>query len=108
MPRIKTADARRAEAVTQGQQNVVVVSGRSHPLRRPDVVRGARAVLEGERRAVREVEAQLVRGIPFRRELLRLVVHGILHVLGYDHPAGEARIRSPMWRRQERYLRKLR
>jgi probable rRNA maturation factor len=48
------------------------------------------------------------RGIPLRRELLRLVVHGALHVLGYDHPAGEARTTSPMWRRQERYLRSLR
>jgi probable rRNA maturation factor len=48
------------------------------------------------------------RGIPLRRELLRLVVHGALHVLGYDHPAGEERTTSPMWRRQERYLRSLR
>ena len=134
-----------------------MVSGRSHPLRRSDVVRGARAVLQGERRtailsvafvgrdrmralnarwngkdrvtdvlafslagpggnvagdiyicpwvATREAAG---RGIPLRRELLRLVVHGALHVLGYDHPAGEARTTSPMWRRQERYLRSLR
>lgn len=39
-----------------------------------------------------------------RDELRRLVVHGLLHVLGYDHPAGEARVRSAMWRRQERYV----
>jgi ssRNA-specific RNase YbeY (16S rRNA maturation enzyme) len=31
-------------------------------------------------------------------------VHGTLHVLGYDHPEGEARTHSPMWRRQERAL----
>ncbi len=37
-------------------------------------------------------------------ELRRLVVHGVLHVLGYDHPEGEARMGSPMWRRQERHL----
>jgi probable rRNA maturation factor len=43
-----------------------------------------------------------------RRELLRLVVHGVLHVLGYDHPDGVERTRSAMWRRQERYLRGLR
>ncbi len=47
------------------------------------------------------------RGLPLREELLRLVVHGTLHVLGHDHPDGEARTRSPMWRRQERYLRGL-
>lgn len=40
-------------------------------------------------------------------ELVRLVVHGTLHVLGYDHPAGASRTRSAMWRRQERYVRRL-
>ncbi len=39
-------------------------------------------------------------------EARRLVVHGILHVLGYDHPASERRTSSPMWRRQERYLKR--
>ena len=41
-------------------------------------------------------------------EPLRLAVHGTLHVLGYDHPAGPGRTRSAMWRRQEAYLRRLR
>ena len=40
-----------------------------------------------------------------REELLRLVAHGVLHVLGHDHPDGEARYSSPMWRRQERLVR---
>ncbi len=40
-------------------------------------------------------------------ELLRLVVHGTLHVLGYDHPEGSGRTRSAMWRRQERYVHRL-
>ena len=40
-------------------------------------------------------------------ELLRLVVHGTLHVLGYDHPDGVARTRSRMWRRQEKILARL-
>ena len=50
-------------------------------------------------------------GVGVREELVRVVVHGVLHVLGYDHPAGDARARSPMWRRQEalvaRALRKI-
>jgi probable rRNA maturation factor len=45
-----------------------------------------------------------MRRIPVRQELVRLVVHGTLHALGYDHPEGEARERSAMWRRQERYV----
>jgi rRNA maturation RNase YbeY len=40
-------------------------------------------------------------------ELVRLVVHGTLHVLGYDHPDGPGRTRSTMWRRQERYVRRI-
>lgn len=42
-----------------------------------------------------------------REELVRLVVHGTLHVLGYDHPSGPGRTRSRMWRTQERYVRRL-
>jgi probable rRNA maturation factor len=41
-------------------------------------------------------------------ELVRLAVHGTLHVLGYDHPDGPGRTRSAMWHRQERYVRRLR
>lgn len=43
-------------------------------------------------------------GVDEREELRRLVIHGILHVLGHDHPEGPGRTRSAMWRRQERYL----
>lgn len=46
-------------------------------------------------------------GVTEREELVRLVVHGTLHVLGYDHPAGPGRTRSAMWRRQERYVRRV-
>ena len=55
--------------------------------------------------AAREARA---RGLPLRQELMRLVVHGVLHLLGYDHPEGPGRTVSPMWRRQERYLRGIR
>ena len=43
-------------------------------------------------------------GVSIGEEVLRLVVHGTLHVLGHDHPTGASRTASPMWRRQERIL----
>ena len=46
-------------------------------------------------------------GQRIRDELLRLVVHGTLHVIGRTHPEDESRYVSPMWRRQERVLREL-
>jgi probable rRNA maturation factor len=54
-------------------------------------------------RAVAQREAR-ARRIGLGRELRRLVIHGTLHVLGWDHPDGDDRTSSPMWRRQERYL----
>ena len=39
-----------------------------------------------------------------KAELRRLVIHGILHVLGYDHPDGNHRTASAMWHVQERHL----
>ncbi len=38
-------------------------------------------------------------------EVLRLAVHGTLHVLGYEHPDGDDRAASPMFARQELLLR---
>lgn len=38
-------------------------------------------------------------------EVLRLAVHGTLHVLGYEHPEGDDRAASPMFARQEALLR---
>lgn len=46
-------------------------------------------------------------GVSDREELVRVVVHGTLHALGHDHPDGDARTRSAMWRRQERYVRRV-
>lgn len=45
--------------------------------------------------------------VPVREELTRLVIHGVLHVIGFDHPDGEERDNSPMWREQERLVRSL-
>ncbi len=44
-------------------------------------------------------------GVGVREEVIRLVVHGALHVAGHDHPEGEGRLASPMWRRQESHVR---
>jgi probable rRNA maturation factor len=44
---------------------------------------------------------------PVREEIVRLLVHGTLHVLGYDHPDDARREASPMWRRQEQLVRRL-
>jgi probable rRNA maturation factor len=44
------------------------------------------------------------RRIRAREEVTRLIVHGTLHALGWDHPEDTGRERSAMWRRQERYV----
>ncbi|MGI9180022.1 MAG: rRNA maturation RNase YbeY [Longimicrobiaceae bacterium] len=44
-------------------------------------------------------------GVSLSEELLRLAIHGALHVLGYDHPNGEERLESRMYLRQEELLR---
>ena len=50
------------------------------------------------RRMAREIN------VPEREELIRLIVHGVLHTLGFDHPSGGDRCQSDMWQVQERYL----
>jgi len=43
-------------------------------------------------------------GIPLDEELLRLAIHGALHLLGYQHPEGEDRFDSEMFLKQEELL----
>lgn len=58
-------------------------------------------VYVGVEQARRQAEALQV---PLDEELTRLAIHGTLHVLGHDHPEGDEREESPMFRLQERLL----
>jgi probable rRNA maturation factor len=40
-------------------------------------------------------------GVRVREELVRLIIHGTLHVIGYNHPDGDERTGTIMWSRQE-------
>jgi probable rRNA maturation factor len=66
----------------------------------------AGAPLVGDVYIAPEVVRQQARrlAVPVREELARVVVHGVLHTLGHDHPDTDARTSSPMWRRQEQLL----
>lgn len=44
-------------------------------------------------------------GVELREELVRLAIHGTLHVLGHDHPQSDERESSPMFARQESLVR---
>ena len=46
-------------------------------------------------------------GIDAAEEIVRLAIHATLHVLGHDHPEGDERTRTPMWRIQERLVREV-
>jgi probable rRNA maturation factor len=43
-------------------------------------------------------------GVSRSEEILRLTIHGMLHILGWDHPEDGSRTDSPMYRRQEELL----
>ena len=51
-------------------------------------------------------ESAAANGVRVSDEITRLVVHGVLHVLGYDHPE-TGRMKSAMWRRQEKLVARL-
>jgi probable rRNA maturation factor len=46
-------------------------------------------------------------GIPLEEELLRLTIHGTLHVVGYRHPEGDERFETEMYQKQEALLESL-
>jgi probable rRNA maturation factor len=73
----------------------VIAFGLPHP----DVVVGDIYVCPSVARRVAREE-----GVSERQELIRLVVHGALHSLGYVHPSGEDGYRSEMWCMQEDYV----
>ena len=97
---VSAADMRRLNRRATGRRGLTDVI--AYPLPQPD------GRLVGDvyicPAAARHVAAQRA---ALEEELVRLAVHGTLHVLGYDHPEGSGRTRSLMWRRQERYVRRL-
>lgn len=125
MPRARVArvarDVLRAERVTHAMLSITFVTdrgiralNRTH-LRRShltDVIAfgfrsaGRKSPIVGDIYVAADVAraSAVANGVSVREELTRLVVHGILHVLGYDHPDSLARTRSPMWRKQERLV----
>ena len=76
----------------------VISFGFNGPTRRGPVIGDIYIAPEVARENARRHDASV------REEVARLIVHGVLHVLGYDHADDESRVVSPMWRRQERLL----
>lgn len=72
----------------------------SFPLQRPGGPPLGDVYVGAEQAARQAADA----GVDLREEILRLTVHGTLHVLGYEHPEGLDRDGSPMYRRQEELL----
>jgi probable rRNA maturation factor len=72
-------------------------------------LRGPRGNLAGDVYLSPEIAAKSARrlGISSAAETRRLVVHGVLHITGWDHPEGDGRVKSRMWRRQEQLLARL-
>jgi probable rRNA maturation factor len=53
---------------------------------------------------VAQSHAARFRGIDPSEELLRLVIHGVLHLMGYEHSDGKDRYECEMFRLQEKIL----
>lgn len=58
----------------------------------------------GFEQALRQADAL---DIAPHEELMRLTVHGVLHVMGYDHPENGERLHSDMWVLQEQIMNEL-
>lgn len=53
---------------------------------------------------MKEVENNAKRfGVTFKEELKRVLIHGVLHILGYDHGKTETETKK-MWKKEEYYL----
>lgn len=128
LPRARVAalvrDVLRAERVSHAMISVTFVSNRvirrmnREHLRRDrvtDVIAfgfrsaGRRSAIVGDIYIAADVAraSAAANHVSAREELTRLVVHGTLHVLGYDHPDNDARTRSTMWKKQERLVARL-
>ncbi len=122
--RALAAGVLRAEGVRDAMFSVAFISrreimalNRKHLARRgaTDVISfgfapsGTRGPVIGDVYIAPDVAREQARefGVPLREELMRLIVHGTLHALGHDHPEGNGRTTSPMWRRQETLLARL-
>ena len=97
---LSPAAMRRANRRATGRRGLTDVI--AYPLPQPD------GTLLGDVYICPAVAARAApNGSGLNEELVRLAVHGTLHVLGYDHPEGARRTRSRMWRIQERYVQRL-
>ena len=97
---LSPAAMRRANRRATGRRGLTDVI--AYPLPQPD------GTLIGDVYICPAVAARAAaNGSGLSEELVRLAVHGALHVLGYDHPEGSRRTRSRMWQLQERYVRRV-
>ncbi len=97
---LSPAAMRRANARATGHRGLTDVIAYSLP--QPD------GAVVGDVYICPDVAARAAQnGVRLNEELIRLAVHGTLHVLGYDHPEGSERTRSRMWQLQERYVKRI-